>query len=153
MPQRFILLPDIRSTHNVGAFFRSADAFGVSKIFLTGITPCPPRKEIEKVALGAESAVSWEYFPNPVTFLRRQKALGVYIVCLEKNEKSTPIHQCSVPQGVDLLLVVGNEVSGVDQEVLDISDAVVHIPMQGIKESLNVSIAGSIALYHFFGRV
>lgn len=161
---RYLVLPDIRSTHNVGAFFRCADAFGFDKIFLCGITPQPPRADIAKVSLGAEQWIPFEYHPNVVTLLRRLQADGVVVVSLELTDKSVSIDSIdkvtndtknksseslasSETSESSVALVVGNEVYGVHEDILAISDLVIHIPMQGKKESLNVSVAGGIAMY------
>lgn len=147
----YLILPDIRSCHNVGAMFRTADACGVSKIFLVGYTPVPPRKEIDKVALGAEQWVLWEHRVHLVPLLRRFKKQGVTLIALEKTAASTDI--ASVSYTHPLALIVGNEVDGVPARALALCDAVVHIPMYGRKESLNVSIAAGIAMYQLRGGV
>ncbi len=170
---KYLVLPDIRSTHNVGAFFRTADAFGFDKIFLCGITPQPPRADIAKVSLGAETWIPFEYHPNVVTLLRRLQGQGSTVVALEKidtsismNEIKTLLEVTQVSKDTkgakgakinleasletsapSVTLVVGNEVFGVHEDVLALSDLVVHIPMVGKKESLNVSVAGGIAMH------
>ncbi len=144
---KYLVLPDIRSTHNVGAFFRTADAFGFDKIFLCGITPQPPRADIAKVSLGAETWIPFEYHPNVVTLLRRLQAQETKIVSLEFTQTSVPIQSVGSIDSPNVALVVGNEVFGVHEDVLALSDLVVHIPMVGKKESLNVSVAGGIAMH------
>lgn len=144
---KYLVLPDIRSTHNVGAFFRTADAFGFDKIFLCGITPQPPRADIAKVSLGAETWIPFEYHPNVVTLLRRLQAQETKIVSLEFTQTSVPMQSVESIDSPNVALVVGNEVFGVHEDVLALSDLVVHIPMVGKKESLNVSVAGGIAMH------
>ncbi len=144
---KYLVLPDIRSTHNVGAFFRTADAFGFDKIYLCGITPQPPRADIAKVSLGAETWIPFEYHPNVVTLLRRLQAQETKIVSLELTQTSVPMQSIGSIDSPNVALVVGNEVFGVHEDVLALSDLVVHIPMVGKKESLNVSVAGGIAMH------
>lgn len=144
---KYLVLPDIRSTHNVGAFFRTADAFGFDKIFLCGITPQPPRADIAKVSLGAETWIPFEYHPNVVTLLRRLQAQETKVVSLEYTQTSVPMQSIESIDSPNVVLVVGNEVFGVHEDVLALSDLVVHIPMVGKKESLNVSVAGGIAMH------
>lgn len=149
----------MRSAHNVGAIFRSADAFGVSKIILTGITPYPKTENdarlphvsdkaqqmIAKTALGAENSVPFEYIKDPVQAIIKLKTAGYKIYALEQTEQSVGISVFK-PQ-FPCALVVGSEVAGVSRTLLDISDEVLEIPMQGRKESLNVAVAAGIALY------
>lgn len=167
---KYLVLPDIRSTHNVGAFFRTADAFGFDRIFLCGITPQPPRADIAKVSLGAETWIPFEYHPNVVTLLRRLQGQGSTVVALEKTDTSISMNEIKTLLEVtkvfkdakgakinlevsletsapSVTLVVGNEVFGVHEDVLTLSDLIVHIPMVGKKESLNVSVAGGIAMH------
>ncbi|MEK7644344.1 MAG: RNA methyltransferase [Patescibacteria group bacterium] len=141
----YLILPDIRSCHNVGAMFRTADACGVTKIFLVGYTPCPPRPQIDKVSLGAELWVPWERKNNLKRLVKTLKKRGVAIVGLEKNAVSRDIGGISFSRPI--ALIVGNEVDGVRPDILDLCDYVAHIPMRGRKESLNVSVAAGIALY------
>ena len=140
-----VLAHNIRSLHNVGAIFRTSDGAGVSKLYLTGYSGVPPRKEIAKTALGAEESLSWEYHPEPIELMRELKKQGVQLLALEINDVSEsifefePKHPCC--------LVVGNEVDGVEPELLELCDAVLHIPMRGMKDSLNVSVAFGIGIY------
>lgn len=141
----FLILPNIRSGHNVGAMFRTADACGVDEIFLVGYTPVPPHKEIDKVALGAEKWVKWKQYKNLKVLVKSLKKKGVRVVALEKNETSKEIGKIGFTFPV--VLIVGNEVDGVSPEILELCDDVAHIPMHGKKESLNVSIAAGIGMY------
>lgn len=151
----YLILPDIRSCHNVGAMFRTADAFGVDKIFLVGYTPHPPKPQIDKVALGAEKWIPWEGRENLRKLILELKKEKFVIVGLEKTKKSEKIERLKdyLPAGEagkitsDLALIVGNEVDGIKPGILKLCDHVVHIPMMGKKESLNVSVAAGIAMY------
>jgi len=147
----YLILPDIRSCHNVGAMFRTADAFGVDKIFLVGYTPHPPKPQIDKVALGAEKWVEWEGYDDLKKLIKKLKKENFKIIGLEKTKKSVEIEKLKkeIKEIGDLVLIVGNEVDGIKPGILKLCDHVVHIPMYGKKESLNVSIAGGIAMYLF----
>ncbi len=133
--------------HNVGAIFRTADGAGVKKIFLTGYTACPPRKDISKTALGADEKVRWEYHKDPFLLIEKLKKEGVKIVALEKNDSSKNLlsSNCFTSPAC---MIVGNEIEGVSTELLALTDDVYHIPMRGEKVSLNVSVAFGIAIYN-----
>ena len=144
----FVIAHNIRSLHNVGSIFRTADGAGVTKVYLTGYTGTPPRKEISKVALGAEETVPWEYVRRPIEIIRKLKRAGVTIVALEKTDQSIDyrrFHPCSS----SVALIIGNEVRGISTPLLRYADTVMHIPMRGSKESLNVSVAFGIAVYSY----
>jgi len=141
-----LILPNIRSCHNVGAMFRTADAFRVSKLYLVGYTAHPPKVQIDKVALGAETWIPWEKRADLKELITELKEGGTTIVALEKNAKSVAIEDAAL-EGEAIALIVGNEVDGIDDEILSLCDAVVHIPMHGRKESLNVSVAAGIAMH------
>jgi tRNA G18 (ribose-2'-O)-methylase SpoU len=144
--RRIVLLAhNIRSLWNVGSFFRTADSFGVEKIFLTGYTATPPRREISKTALGAEETVPWEFERDPLIIIEKLKADGWMIVALEQTKDSVPLESFSPPE--KLCLIVGHEVTGVPKEILKSCDACVEIAMHGEKESLNVAVATGIALF------
>lgn len=145
LPNFSLILPDIRSCHNVGALFRTADACGVDFLYLTGYTATPPKPQIDKVALGAEKWMPWKHYKNTLSLVKALKKKGVKIVALEKNENSRDIG--SLKFSGPMALVVGNEVDGVDPKILALADVVTHIPMYGKKESLNVSVAAGIAMY------
>lgn len=140
-----VIAHNIRSLHNVGSIFRSCDAFGVDKLYLTGITGMPPRKEIAKVALGSEHRVAWEHVEDVLKLLVRLKQEGIKIIALENGVGAQPIETC-VPTGPHAL-ILGNEVEGIDPMLLHTCDALVEIPMLGQKQSLNVSVAVGIALF------
>jgi tRNA G18 (ribose-2'-O)-methylase SpoU len=146
MLDKFILiLPNIRSGHNVGAIFRTADGAGVDKLYLTGYTPCPPHVQIDKVSLGAEKWMPWEYRKQAGRLLKELKQMGYNIVALEQTKSSQDIFnwQPKFP----IVLVLGNEKTGVPKSLLKYCDASIEIPMRGRKNSLNVSVAAGIAMY------
>ncbi len=148
----FLLLHDIRSAHNVGAMFRTADAAGVAKVFLSGTTPAPvdrfgrPVKEIIKTALGAEKSVTWEQVANAAKFLGDFKKDGGRIVAIEQDKKALDYKKITLLKG-PTLFIVGNEVAGLPRRILQQCDVVAEIPMRGSKESLNVSVALGVALF------
>jgi tRNA G18 (ribose-2'-O)-methylase SpoU len=142
----YLLLDNIRSLYNVGSVFRTADGARVKKLFLCGYTPHPPRKEIEKTALGAVESVPWEYSRSPIEIIDRLKSEGVTIAVLELTSSSIPYYSLTKKQ-FPLLLVVGNEITGVSKEVIASADLGVDIPMYGMKQSLNAAIACGIALF------
>ncbi len=147
--QVVVVLPDIRSLYNVGSFFRTGDAVGVSKIILCGTTGTPQNPKLKKVSLGAELTVPWEWIAEPLNALKTLKAEGYEIVVVEKTTDSQDF--TAVTYGEKVVLVFGAEVSGVRSELLSAADAVVHLPMVGSKRSLNVSVVGGVMLYHLFG--
>jgi tRNA G18 (ribose-2'-O)-methylase SpoU len=139
------LLHNIRSLHNVGSMFRTSDGAGVERLYLCGETGIPPRPEIAKTALGAEESVPWEYWMDAKECIVKLKADGVRMVALELGPKSVDYRKVEV--GGPVCLVVGSEVDGVPAEILRLCDDSMQIPMRGIKESLNVSVAFGIAVY------
>ena len=147
----YVLLHDIRSTHNVGSIFRTSDALGVTKIYLSGYSSTPldkfgkPRKDIAKTALGAEKNIPWEYVKNPKKVLAGLQNKKVQIVALEQTEKSVDYKKIKIKYPV--LFIVGNEVGGVEKEILKYCDTIAEIPMEGEKESLNVSVAFGVGLF------
>lgn len=146
MPRHIRLLAhNIRSLWNVGSFFRTADAFAVEKVYLTGYTGTPPRKEISKTSLGADEWLPWEHAEDPATVLRALKADGWTIVALELTPDAVDINVYEPPD--KLCLVLGHEVTGVSDELIDLCDVALQIPMLGKKESLNVAVATGVALH------
>ncbi len=139
-----VLAHNIRSLWNVGSLFRTGDAFSVQKIYLTGYTATPPRREISKTAIGAEEWMHWEYQEDPKVLISTLKNDGWTIVALEKTDDATALSEYVRPAKV--CLVLGHEVTGVEKDLLELCDATVMIPMHGEKESLNVSVATGIAL-------
>lgn len=141
-----VLLQNIRSMWNVGAIFRSCDAARVEKVIITGYTATPPRKEIDKTALGATEWVAWEYVQNPLDAIASLKAKGVKIAALEITTHTIRYDSLS-KQHFPLCLIVGNEVSGIDDNVLAMCDLALEIPQYGVKHSLNVAVSVGIALF------
>ncbi len=143
------LLEDVRSLQNIGSIFRSADALGFSRIYLTGISGTPNRREFMKTSLSAEQHVFWRYEPSSLSCLWKLKEQGVLLVGLEKTNASCDLAEIcrSSALSTPLCLVLGNEVSGVSEEALSVCDVVCHIPMCGHKESLNIAVAFGIAAY------
>ena len=151
----FILLHDIRSVHNVGSMWRTSNAAGVKKIFLSGYTPSPvdrfgmDRKDFAKVALNSQKTVAWESVENPVSLIKKLKREGFYVVAIEQAKNSVDYKKVKIKKPV--LFLVGNEVEGIPQKLLNLADTVAEIPMKGDKESLNVSVAFGIALFRMLG--
>ncbi|MEK7639148.1 MAG: TrmH family RNA methyltransferase [Patescibacteria group bacterium] len=149
---KYIILHDIRSAYNVGAIFRSADGAGVSKVFLSGYTPAPidrfgrVQAEIQKTSLGASESVPWENVSSLEELIHILQREGVTVVALEQSSRSLSLSDFVAPN--DVAYIVGNEVTGVPEEALALVDTIVDIPMLGQKESLNVSVAAGIVLYH-----
>ncbi len=145
-----VVLDNIRSSHNVGAIFRTADAMLAKKLYLSGITPIPPRPEIDKVALGATSVVPWEYQRSSYDILLQLKKSGVLICVLELAERSQHYKKAVYP--FPMALVIGNEVEGVSDEVMELADMTVSIPMLGRASSLNVATAFGIVAYEILDQ-
>ena len=145
-----VLLDNIRSLNNVGAFFRTADAFAIERILLCGITATPPNKEIHKTALGAENTVRWEYCKSASQALEQLKAEGYQAIAIEQVEGAIDLQDFACAPGQKYVLVFGNEVAGVNQEVVDLCSAAIEIPQAGTKHSINVSVSGGVVLWHFF---
>ena len=144
-----ILLHNVRSMHNVGAAFRSADAFGIDEIFMSGYTPTPPRPEITKTAIGAQKHVEWQQVEHPQKQIETLKGKGYRIVGLEQMTDSILLPDYRIPEEQDICLVFGNEVTGIDEDILTYIDDFVEIPQYGHKHSLNVSVTVGVALYGF----
>jgi len=148
----YVILHNIRSAHNVGSVFRTSDGAGVSKIFLSGYTPAPTDRfgrenaEIKKTSLGATETVPYEVAPDAEALIARLKSEGVEIVAVEQTPKSMSYKTFS--QTKDTAFIFGNEVTGVEKEILDVSDVHIELPMAGSKESLNVSVCAGIVLFH-----
>lgn len=143
-----VLLEDVRSMYNVGSVFRTSDAFLISKIYLCGISGCPPHPEIRKTALGAEDSVEWEYIKDAIETVLKLKDEGWKICVLEQAHDSIPLQKFNPDINTKYLLIAGNEVSGVSQSLIDLADYILEIPQKGVKHSLNVSVSVGIALFH-----
>ena len=145
-----VILDNIRSMHNVGAAFRTADAFLVEKIILCGITPKPPHREIHKAALGATESVDWQFYDNVKEAVIDLKTLGFEIVGIEQTTNSVMITDFEIDKTKKYALVLGNEVEGISDEILTDLDVCLEIPQLGTKHSLNVSVCGGIVMWEFF---
>ena len=141
-----IVLDNVRSLHNVGSAFRTADAFRIEKIFLTGITGTPPHREIEKTALGATDSVTWEYVERPEEAVQKLKESGYHVAVVEQTTESTSLRKFSMPEK-KLCLVFGNEIHGVSDPVIALADQALEIPQSGIKHSLNISVCVGIVIW------
>ena len=144
-----VVLDNVRSAHNVGSAFRTADSFKIDKVWLCGICAVPPSAEIHKSALGAENSVAWEHVDDTMEAVRRLKADGYTIVSAEQTVGSVMLDEFEPVKGKRYAVVFGNEVSGVSQEVVDASDFSLEIPQYGTKHSLNVSVSIGVILWHF----
>ncbi len=142
----YVLCDNIRSIYNVGSIFRTSDAALIEKLYLTGYTPYPPRQEIEKVALGATDAVPWEYYKDPLEVVNKLKREGIKIAALEITNKSRSYSDIS-ENDLPVCLILGNELTGVSNELVEASDFSLEIPQFGYKHSMNVSVAYGIAVF------
>jgi tRNA G18 (ribose-2'-O)-methylase SpoU len=148
-----LVLDNVRSLHNVGAVFRTADAFALEKIYLCGVTGRPPHREITKTALGSTESVAWEHAPTTLGAAQDLKAAGYQLIAVEQTTDSVLLPQFQPVAGQPLALVLGNEVFGVDDEVLALCDAAVEIPQLGTKHSLNVSVAAGVVLWDVLSKL
>lgn len=144
-----VVLDDVRSMHNVGSVFRTGDAFRIEAIYLCGITSTPPSAEIHKTALGAEDSVTWRYFPSAMEALQALKAEGYEVYAIEQAHGSTKLQTFTPSTNKKYAVVLGNEVKGVHQEVVDAADDCLEIPQFGTKHSMNVSVTAGIIIWHF----
>ena len=142
-----VLLDNVRSMHNVGAVFRTGDAFLINELILGGITGCPPHPEITKTALGAEESVKWRHEENALKVVEDMKKEGWLVCVLEQAHSSIPLQDFVPSSDQRYLLVAGNEVEGVSQKIVDLADFILEIPQHGVKHSLNVSVSVGIALW------
>ncbi|MBQ8544268.1 MAG: RNA methyltransferase [Alistipes sp.] len=148
-----VILDNVRSAQNIGAFFRTGDAFAIEKVMLCGITATPPSRDIHKSALGAELTVGWEYYPTTTECAAALKAEGYTLLAIEQVEGAVMLDGLGVDAGKKYALIFGNEVEGVAQEVVDMCDGAIEIPQVGTKHSVNVSVAGGIVLWEFFSSL
>jgi 23S rRNA (guanosine2251-2'-O)-methyltransferase len=148
-----LLLDNVRSLHNVGSAFRTADAFLVKKIFLCGITGTPPNRELHKTALGAEESVEWGHFQNAIDALVRLKQEGYKIVSLEQTDKSKQLPEFFPEKNEKYCFIFGNEVFGIDEKLIQNSDILLEIPQYGTKHSLNVSVSVGIVLWDYINKM
>ena len=152
MKSLVVIAHNIRSLHKVGAIFRTAEGAGVDKIYLTGYSGYPPRKEISKVALGSEDRVSWEYIKNISVLIKNLKQQNYSILALEQDKKSVDYKKFK-PTKEKVVLIIGNEVRGVSQQLRDKADKILEIPMLGDRKSLNVSVAFGITIFELKNKL
>lgn len=148
-----VLLDNVRSLHNVGSVFRTADAFLVEAVYLCGITSTPPHAEIHKTALGAENTVEWKYYEDTHQAVKELKAKGYTVFSIEQANGSTLLPKVELDKEKKYAVILGNEVKGVQQTVVDMSDGCIEIPQFGTKHSLNVSVTSGIIIWEFFKQI
>ena len=147
-----IVLDNVRSALNVGSVFRTSDAFLIENIILCGITACPPNKDIRKAALGSTDSVKWEYSENTNKTVRQLIEKGYYVVAIEQTDKSTMLNNFQLPKK-PIAIIMGNEVNGVNQEVIDICNGAIEIPQFGTKHSLNISVTTGIIIWDLWKKL
>ncbi|MDH6534751.1 TrmH family RNA methyltransferase [Parabacteroides sp. 52] len=148
-----VVLDHVRSLHNVGSVFRTSDAFLVEAVYLCGITACPPHPEIHKTALGAEDTVDWHYFKDTVEAVEKLKTEGYTVCAIEQAEGSVMLDKLVLNKDLKYAVILGNEVKGVQQTVIDSCDICIEIPQYGTKHSLNVSVTSGIVIWDFFKQL
>lgn len=148
-----VILDNVRSLNNIGSVFRTSDAFLIEKIYLCGITAKPPHKDIQKTALGATETVNWEYAENTLELVRKLKANDVKVLSIEQAEGAIMLDKFTPEQNKKYALVFGNEVKGVQQEVVTASDGILEIPQLGSKHSLNISVSTGVVLWDLFTKM
>jgi len=145
-----VVLDNVRSLYNIGSVFRTSDAFLIERIFLCGITACPPHRDIHKTALGATESVDWAYHKKTRQAVLGLKADEYRIIALEQTDRSVSLKDFRASKGEKYALVFGHEIRGVDQQIIDLCDMSIEIPQFGTKHSLNISVSAGIVLWHFF---
>lgn len=148
-----VVLDSVRSMHNVGSIFRTADGFAVEQIFLCGITARPPHREIEKTALGATQSIDWKYFEDVAEAINHLKEHGYQIIAIEQASGSQMLNAFTPASGQKFALIFGNEVNGVSNEAMKLSDACIEIPQFGTKHSFNIVVSAGIVLWDFFSKL
>jgi len=148
-----VIMDNIRSLHNVGSIFRTSDAFRIEKIYLCGLTCTPPHPEIHKTALGAEFSIEWSYSENIIVTIENLRKNGYSVYAVEQAHGSSKLNDFKIDANRKYAIVLGNEVKGVQQIVVDCCDSCIEIPQFGTKHSLNVSVAAGIVIWHFFNSI
>lgn len=148
-----VILDNIRSLNNIGSVFRTSDAFLIEKIYLCGITAQPPHKDIHKTALGSTDTVDWEYFEDTLVLIEKLKKENTEIASIEQAENSIKLQNFKPLKGKKLAIIFGNEVKGVQQDVVSASDYCIEIPQYGTKHSLNISVSCGVVLWDFFNKI
>ena len=148
-----MVLDNIRSLNNIGSVFRTSDAFRIEKIYLCGITATPPHKDIQKTALGSTESVDWEYASSTLELVQKLQADSIKVISIEQAENATLLNEFSPKPNQTYALVFGNEVKGVSQDVVNLSDDVIEIPQYGTKHSLNISVSCGVVLWDVFSKM
>lgn len=148
-----VILDNIRSLNNIGSVFRTSDAFLIEKIYLCGITAKPPHKDIHKTALGATDSVEWEHVEDTIELIKKLQEEGVVVASIEQVESSVQLQDFNPSKNNKLAIIFGNEVKGVQQEVVSISDYCIEIPQFGTKHSLNISVSCGVVLWDLFNKM
>ena len=148
-----VVLDNIRSLNNIGSVFRTSDAFRIEKIYLCGITATPPHKDIQKTALGSTESVDWEYASNTLELIQKLQADSIQVLSIEQAEDAKMLNKFMPKPNQTYALVFGNEVKGVSQEVVNLSDDVIEIPQYGTKHSLNISVSCGVVLWDLFSKL
>jgi len=148
-----VVLDNIRSLNNIGSVFRSSDAFRIEKIYLCGITASPPHRDIHKTAIGATESVDWEHVENTVELIDRLKKGNVHCIAIEQTENSIFLDEFMPEKGQKYAIILGNEVDGVQQDVIDQSDTIIEVPQIGTKHSLNISVCTGVVLWDLFSKL
>lgn len=148
-----VVLDNVRSMHNIGSIFRTADGFAVEQVCLCGITAQPPHREIEKTALGATQSINWVYYTDPMQAVEQLRLDGYKIIAVEQAAESTMLNEFEVTEGEKYALIFGNEVNGVSEEVMKNIDACIEIPQFGTKHSFNIVISAGIVLWDLFSKM
>lgn len=148
-----IVLDNVRSSNNIGSVFRTADAFRIGCIYLCGITSTPPNKDIQKTALGSTSSVEWKYFDNTIELIKQLKNEGYLIYSIEQVDESCKLDTFIPEIGKKIAIVFGNEVRGVGDKIIELSDKCIEIPQFGTKHSLNISVSAGIVIWDFFKKL
>ena len=148
-----VILDNIRSLNNIGSVFRTSDAFLVEKIYLCGITATPPNKEIHKTALGATDSVDWEYSEDTINVVEKLKSEKIEIISIEQAENAVMLNDFVAEDSMKYAIIFGNEVKGVEQQIVSASDKVIEIPQYGTKHSLNISVSAGVVIWEMFKQL
>ena len=148
-----VVLDNVRSIHNIGSIFRTADGFAVEQVCLCGITAQPPHREIEKTALGATQSINWTYYAEPLQAINQLREDGYRIIAVEQAENSIMLQNFNIIEGEKYALIFGNEVNGVSDEVMKMIDACIEIPQFGTKHSFNIVVSAGIVLWDLFSKM
>jgi 23S rRNA (guanosine2251-2'-O)-methyltransferase len=148
-----VILDNIRSLNNIGSVFRTSDAFRIEKIYLCGITATPPHKDIQKTALGSTASVDWDYTESTLELVKKLQSKDIQVLSIEQAENATMLNNFTPKPNTTYALVFGNEVKGVSQEVVSLSDQVIEIPQYGTKHSLNISVSCGVVLWEVFSKL